>query len=174
MLAEKLDVRHIELSVYAKEKGFILEDDSERDTLVVDMDAISMSLSELIKVEKRTVIIDGHYSHEILDNEQIDIICLLRKAPWILHDILQNRLYSYDKVWENLEAEIMGVIADELMEYPLEKLHEIDTTEMSPEETVTEIMAVINGEKPMSFGPIDWITYPETLRVLVNRTCTLS
>ena len=37
-----------------------------------------------------------------------------------------------------------------------------------------EIMKVIRGEVAPSIEPIDWVTYPETLRVLVNRTCTLS
>ncbi len=69
---------------------------------------------------------------------------MLRKAPWELHEVLQNRLYSYDKVWENLDAEIMGVIAEEALEdFHREKLHEVDTTDKTPEETVEEIIEVI-------------------------------
>ena len=173
-MSAKLDARHIELSVYAKENGLILENDTERDTQIVDMDALGDSIKELVKHSDRSVIVDGHYSHEILDEELVNLIIVFRKAPWELYDVLQNRLYSYEKVWENLEAEIMGVIATEAQEYSLEKLHEVDTTEKSAVETAEEILAVISGEKATSFGPIDWVTYPETLRVLVNRTCTLS
>lgn len=169
-----MDARHIELSVYAMENGLILENDADRDTQVVDMDALGDSLEELVKHSDSSIIVDGHYSHELLDVELVNFIIVLRKAPWELYDVLQNRLYSYEKVWENLEAEIMGVIGSEAQEYPKGKLHEIDTTGKSALETAEEIIEVIRGEKATSFGPIDWVTYPETLRVLVNRTCTLS
>lgn len=151
----------------------IIEDDPVRDTQIVDMDALNEALNEEIKAGG-SLIIDGHYSHDLLDEEQVSLVVVLRKAPWKLQEILQNRLYSYDKVWENLEAEIMGIIAGESEElFPAAKLHEVDTTDSTPTDSVNEIIQVINGAKP-HFEPIDWITYPETLRVLVNRTCTLS
>ena len=169
-----MDAKHIELSVYAKEKGLILENDDERDTQVVDMDALGDSLEDIVKLSNRSIIVDGHYSHELFDEKIVHMVFVLRKAPWELYEVLQNRLYSYEKVWENLEAEIMGVIPDEAQDFPLEKLHEVDTTGKSADEIALEIVGVIRGEKPTNFGPIDWVTYPETLKVLVNRTCTLS
>jgi len=138
------------------------------------MEALSESFEELTKNKEQTIIVDGHYSHELFNEEQVKLVIILRKAPWVLHDVLQNRLYSYEKVWENLEAEIMGVIASEAQEYPQDKLHEVNTTDKSQEETADEILKVIRGDKPTNFGPIDWVTYPEILRLLVNRTCTLS
>ena len=152
----------------------IEEDDPARDTLVVDMDAVQKGLEKEFE-NNGTFIIDGHYGHEVVDTEKVQLVIVLRRAPWELQEVLQNRLYSYDKVWENLDAEILGVIANEVLEeYPREKLHETDTTDKSPDDAATEIMKVIKGETPPSIEPIDWITYPETLRVLVNRTCTLS
>ena len=138
------------------------------------MDALAESLEELVKHVDRSIIVDGHYSHELFNVEQVNLVIVLRKAPWELYEILQNRLYSYEKIWENLEAEIMGVIPEEAQDFPLEKLHEVDTTGKSADEIALEIVGVIRGEKPTNFGPIDWVTYPETLKVLVNRTCTLS
>ena len=156
------------------ENGFIFEQDTDRKTQVVDLEALNDSLEELTKKKEHPIIIDGHYSHELLNEDLVNLLIILRKAPWELIQILQNRLYSYDKIWENLEAEIMGIIAGEAKGYPLEKLHEVDTTNKTPEKTVEEIIEVITGEKPTRYEPIDWVTYPETLRVLVNRTCTLS
>ena len=141
----------------------------------MDIDALSQALEDLVEHTDQSIIIDGHYGHELLNEKQVNLVVVLRKAPWALQTILQNRLYSYDKVWENLDAEIVGVITEEVQEqYPMEKLHEIDTTNKTPAETADEILQVFRGKRPKSFGPIDWITYPETLRVLVNRTCTLS
>ena len=140
---------------------------------MVDMDALSVALKKEVEAATQPIIIDGHYSHDLIHNPTNVIV--LRKAPWELHEILQNRLYSYEKVWENLEAEIMGVIMEETREnYPDEIIHECDTTDKTPEESVEEIITVINKEVKPHIEPIDWVTYPETLRVLVNRTCTLS
>lgn len=141
----------------------------------MDMDTLSDSLKQMIGKAGDTFILDGHYSHELLDVNLIDHVFVLRRAPWRLIEILQNRLYSYEKVWENLEAEIIGVILGEVIEqYPPEKVHETDTTEMTQEDTAIEILKVISGEKATNVGPIDWIVYPETLRLLVNKTCILS
>ena len=139
----------------------------------MDMDGLAEALRKEIETTDKLIIIDGHYSHDLVDTPSYVVV--LRKAPWELQTILQNRLYSYEKVWENLEAEIMGVIAGEaLEEYPVELIHEADTTGKTHEESTAEILAVIKGDKKPSIEPIDWVTYPETLRVLVNRTCTLS
>jgi adenylate kinase len=175
ILSGKLGGRHIELTLYAMENGLIIRDDPERDTKIVDMDALQTAIEKEMEQTEKPLIIDGHYSHELLEKDQVSLVIVLRKAPWALHEVLQNRLYSYEKIWENIDAEIMGVIAGEaLEEFPVEKLYEADTTDKKPEETVEEIMDVIKGITPRGIEPIDWITYPETLRVLVNRTCTLS
>jgi adenylate kinase len=139
------------------------------------MDALSQAIMRVAEQSEGTLILDGHYSHELLDANVVDHVFVLRKAPWRLIEILQNRLYSYEKVWENVEAEIIGVIMQEAIDlYPPEKLHELDTTNKEPEETVKEILQVINGEKATRVEPLDWIAYPETLRLLVNKTCTSS
>jgi adenylate kinase len=136
------------------------------------MDELEAALKKETKSSKRTLIIDGHYSHDIFDNPTLVVV--LRKAPWQLIDVLQNRLYSYEKTWENLEAEIMGVIVEETLEnFPTEIIHECDTTDKTPDESVEEIVKIINKETKPHIEPIDWVSYPETLRVLVNKTCTL-
>jgi len=169
-----LGADHIELSVYAKENNLITEDDLDRDTKIVDMDALSEALSKKIEKIEQPVIIDGHYGHELLDPKQVNLLIILRKAPWILQETLQKREYNEKKVRENLEAEIMGIIAEEAESiFPRDKIHEVDTTFKDPAKTVKDIIDTIRGNKPTNYEPIDWITYPETLRVLVNKTCTL-
>lgn len=172
ILSNKLEAHHIELSSYTKEKGFILEEDEERDTSIVDMDA----LGEAIKKEitgKNIVILDGHYSQDLLDQDEVVRVFILRKQPWDLKLVLEQREYAGDKVWENLEAEIMGVITHQSSEiYPPEKLVEIDTSGKTPEDSAEEIIVFIQEGKRGKFEPIDWIEAPETLELLLRRPCT--
>jgi adenylate kinase len=174
VLSTKLEAHHIELSSYSKENGFILEEDEERDTSVVDMDALSQAIQKEI-TGKKTVIIDGHYGQDLLDPDEVEMTIILRKQPWDLQPVLEGRGYSGEKVWENLEAEIMGVITHQSTEiYPAEKLGEVDTSGKTPDETVEEIFELIQAGKRGKFDPIDWIEAPETLGLLLRRPCTLS
>ena len=136
------------------------------------MDTVSLHkfLEKEIRLADKAIIIDGHYSHELLNEKKVTLVILLRKAPWELREILQKRNYSNKKILENLEAEIMGVIAEEARErYPLEKIHEVDTTGKSIDDLVQEIIRVINGEIPSNPKLIDWLIYPETMSVLMNK-----
>ena len=173
ILSSKLQAHHIELSKYSKENGYILEEDEERDTSIVDMDTLGNALLDEIS-DKETVIIDGHYGQDLLDPEIIERVIILRKQPWDLKPVLEQRGYFSDKVWENLEAEIMGVITHQSIElYPEEKLVEVDTSGKTPDETAEEITALLH-DGGREFKPIDWVTHPETMRVLLSRPCTLS
>lgn len=173
ILSKKLNAPHIELSRYAKEKGYIIEEDEARDTSVVNMDALGEAIIGEIS-SKDTAIIDGHYGQDLLDPSTVDMVFILRRKPWDLKPVLESRDYSSEKVWENLEAEIMGVITHQSIElYPEGKLFEIDTSDRIPEETAEEITSLLHEGNREKFKPIDWVEAPETLRLLLSRPCTL-
>ena len=174
LLSNKLHAKHIELSKYSKENGYILEEDEERDTSIVDMDALGGALRKEI-AGKDIVILDGHYGQDLLDKDEVDMVFILRKQPWNLQLVLEERGYAGEKVWENLEAEIIGVITHQSAEtYPEEKLVEIDTSEKTPEATAEDIISIIRDGKKDKLKPIDWIESPKTLALLLRRPCTLS
>lgn len=171
-LSTILPAHHIELSKYSKENGYILEEDFERNTSIVDMDALRMALLEEIR-DKEVVTIDGHYGQDLMDTTLVERVIILRKQPWDLKPVLEKRGYSNKKIWENLEAEIMGIITHQTIElFPLRKIIEVNTSEKTPDQSTEEILALIDGEN-RDLNPIDWVTYPETMRVLLSRPCTL-
>ena len=174
ILSEKLGARHIELSKFSIENGYVVEDNVERDTKVVDMDALGAALGVIIEKSVSPIIVDGHYAHDLVEESLISRLFVLRKQPWGLKNVLENRLYSSRKVWENLEAEIMGVITGEALEIiPSSKFVEVDMSNQSPQETADQIMDIIDGDISPDTSIIDWVTYPETLRLLLSRPCTL-
>ncbi len=172
ILSERLGARHIELSKFSIENGYVIEDDVERDTKVVDMEALDSAIREIIEKSSSPVIVDGHYAHELVDEALVTRLLVLRKQPWDLKGVLEARHYSKDKVWENLEAEIMGVITGEALElFPGSKIFEIDTSNQTPGETADQINEIIEGgsaSKPI----IDWVAHPETIQLLLSRPCT--
>ena len=174
ILSEKLGARHIELSKFAIENGYVIEDDVERDTKVVDMDVLGSAVREIIEKSVSPVIIDGHYAHELIEEPLISFLFVLRKRPWNMKGVLEARQYSSEKVWENLESEIMGVITGEALELVTSsKVIEVNTSGQSPQEIASQIHCMIESGAAPDNPIIDWVAHPETLRLLLSRPCTL-
>jgi len=173
ILSERLGARHIELSKFSIENGYVVEDDFERETKVVDMDALRVAVMDIIKETTSPVIVDGHYAHELVDDAMVSHLFVLRRQPWGLKAVLEARHYSNGKVWENLEAEIMGVITGEALELvPESKISESDTSNQTPDETVDQINEIIEGNIAPDIPIIDWVAHPETIQLLLSRPCT--
>ena len=64
--------------------------------------------------EEGAILIDGHLSHLL----PVDAIILIRCHPDILRKRLAERDYSQSKVDENVECELIGIVAAECLDKP--------------------------------------------------------
>ena len=81
--------------------------------------------------------------------KQAETVIVLRKNPYELEKIYSQRNYSKEKTLENIQAEILGIIAyDALQTFP--DLIQIDTTNHSPKEVISLI-------ENRSDHTIDWL-----------------
>jgi len=164
LLAERLEARHIDLSKLALEEGLVEEWDAERDTAIVDIEAVRREIEKLQRRYER-LIIEGHYAHDVAPRGSW--IFVLRRAPWRLRDELEERGYDAEKVGENVEAELLGVCLSEAVEtHGSERVHEVDTTDKTPQEIVEEIYEVLRGVRPPRIGVVDWLDRPEAKQLL--------
>lgn len=163
--------KHIELNLYARENNCVIGKDIQRNTEIVNMKSLKKTLQKELKNIETSVVIDGHYSHELFSDNEVSNVFVLRKAPWELQRVLEMREYGQEKIWENIEAEIMGIIMQEAQEnYVKEKLFEIDVTQKTSQRIVLEIQDIIEG-KPIIFNSIDWMNCTKTLLLLEKRPC---
>ncbi len=163
-MADEIDGRHLELSAYSRDLGLIMSRDDEMDTGIIDLEALGMKIRAELKAAKGAVILDGHYAHEVTPPNMTLIVFVLRKAPWALAETLHRRGYREAKVWENVEAEIMGVCTAEAVETH-KKVCEIDTTKATPEESLRKMLRSLRG-KAACDGPIDWLSHPRTMELI--------
>ena len=123
-------------------KKFLVGRDAGRESDEVDMEALieSMDIGKFLTSNdiETHKIIEGHLSHLL----PVDIIVVLRTSPRVLKERLASRGYSPEKVRENMEAEALGVITIEALEVGI-PVYEIDTTEMSPEETARRLTKIV-------------------------------
>jgi adenylate kinase len=165
-VAELLDLKYVNLSDLAVEKGFILYKDSERDTFVVDEDNIRKALRKLSSSSNKGILVDSHYG-EIVDDEITDKVIVLRLNPLLLLDRLRKRGYPRKKIKENAEAELLGTCTyNALASHPADKVCEVDVTGKSEEEVADEVIKVIKGVSECRVW-IDWLSN-EDVDVLIQ------
>jgi adenylate kinase len=150
LLSKKINYKLISINEFAEELDAFVGYDKERECRILDMDRLQKEIKKI----KENVVIEGHTAHLF----PADIIIVLRCNPEILKKRLEKRYHSnHLKVQENLEAEILGVITSEAV-MNNNKVYEIDTSEKSVEENVSEILKILSGNTDkFKFGKIDWL-----------------
>lgn len=161
-LEADFEVCHLNDAV--EREGLYTERDEERDSLVVDLDALREYVGD------REGIVESHLAHHL----PADRVVVLRCAPEELEDRLRERGGKEAKVRENAgptkstqalaryasenaESEALDLILSEAVaEHGLESVYEIDTTDRSPDEVASEIERVVAGEREPSAGEVEF------------------
>lgn len=171
LLSKKINAKHIELSYYAKEKKLIIGKDIERDTQIVNLFEVKKQLEKEIHGSEESIVIDGHYAQDVVVSELVNQIFVLRRAPWIIKEDLVKRGYQPDKIWENVESELLGTCLVEALEnFKESQVCEIDTSDQTPKETLEVIMNILKCNKPCTLGKVDWMSRREAIELVKRKT----
>ena len=159
LLASHLSGFHVDLSDLVKNEGLSCGIDRKRGTLIADIKKISKHVGEIIGKSEGYVIVDGHFSMDVVADEDVFLVFILRRDPDELREILRKRGFSEAKVAENVAAEILDVcLFDAVEAYGEEKVCEVDVSSRSVENVVEEIVCVVEGRKGCRVGVVDWLT----------------
>ena len=134
------------------QEGSLLQDyDEDFGSYDVDIDEAAELMIPLLE-DGETILVEGHLSHLL----PCDSIIVLRCNPFTIKERLENRGYSSEKVYENMEAEALDVILVESIETS-RPTFEVDGTSLDPEEVVQAVMSIIKGEGHKYLpGNVDW------------------
>lgn len=169
-LSEILGWEKVDLSEAALKHGLVLEEDKERGTYVIDEDAVRAWVRR--KASEGPLIVDSHYG-EIVDDDILTKLFVLRLRPDILLERLLKRGWHPRKVAENVEAELLGACtANALEEHPREKVCEIDTTGRTPNEVTEYILMTLVGERECLLD-IDWLSDPGVVKSVLSSLARL-
>jgi adenylate kinase len=126
----------------------------------------------LSKKEYQDSIIVGHLAPYVIDPLLVDLAVILRRSPYELIKIYEDRSYSQTKISDNIVAEILGIISyDALKNFEFSKLSELEiATGVLPSLSAQKIVNMYMDKKQRSFGNIDWLPLiqndPEMLKFL--------
>jgi len=129
---EKRGYSVLRIQEFVREQKLWEGRDEKRNCLIVDPEKISDRIEEL---GLRFDIAECHLSHYL---RGVRGVAVLRCDPEVLKKRLEKRGWNPEKVRENVECEIIGLIAWEAREMH-DRVIEIDTTEKTPEETAREV-----------------------------------
>lgn len=149
-LSGRLRWKLISVNDLAKELNAYLGEDKKRKAKIVDMKKIKNYLKKI----KENVIIEGHVAHEI----PCDVVIVLRCNPEALEKRLKERYPNdLEKIKENVDVEILGVITSEAVEFN-NKVYEVNTTNKSIDQNVDDILNILDGRiVEYEVGLIDWL-----------------
>ena len=133
-LSKLLNKNVISLSDYYEEASEGKNDSGE---WIVNIEKLNLLFKDI-----DCEIFEGNFAHKLT---KIQKIIVLRCDPVILEKRLESRNYSTYKIRENLEAEAIGIIYSESIEYVnKENIIQIDNSNKSLEETAEIIRKYIN------------------------------
>ncbi|MFB5625111.1 MAG: adenylate kinase family protein [Nitrosopumilus sp.] len=149
-ISKILNLPVFDINQIAKEKNLFERTDETND---VDVDKLEKIIKE--KISQPSLIV-GHLAPYVLVSDQIEKIIVLRKNPYDLIQIYQNRGYSEKKIKDNIGSEALGIILyDSLTKFGIAKTIQIDVSDKTIEETTKKVMGIIKGE--ITSEEIDWL-----------------
>lgn len=107
----------------------------------------------------KIVIVEGHLSHFCSLGGNVDKVIVLRLNPQFLEERLKSRNYDNIKIYENLEAEALGVCSVEAYEKHGNKVNEIDTSNLSIKDVLNLVKDIVNNKKEYPVGNVDFISW---------------
>jgi adenylate kinase len=143
------DLEVVHLNDVVREGELTAARDAERDSLVVDEDAVRAWLDG-----RDDVLVESHLAHRF----EADRVVVLRCHPERLTERLTGRGETAAKARENAEAEALDVILSEAVaEHGPDTVYEIDTTGRPPEAVARDVAAAIAGDRRPSAGEVDFV-----------------
>ena len=148
-ISTNLDGKVIDLKQYLEEND--LGEINENGEIEVEVEELRENAPQ--EPENQDLILEGHLAH-FLD---LDYCVVLRSRPDILRERLEKRDYLQEKIDENIESEKLDLILSQAVQRQ-EKVFELDTTERSVEEVVSELKKAIENMEE-GYGKVDWYEF---------------
>ncbi len=148
-IAKRLNLSCVSLNDVALSEGLLAAGGKKGE---VDTEALGKVLRK--SVTGRAVI-HGHLLPYVFGARAVEQVVVLRCEPRVLKSRLLARGYPMEKVVENVEAELIGLIASDSYDaFGEVKTHEFDTSATSPREASEGVLGILRGATGAS--RIDW------------------
>ncbi|MEM1982691.1 MAG: adenylate kinase family protein [Sulfolobales archaeon] len=166
-IAEILGGKYFNLSEFVLSNNLFIGYDRNTDSFIIDEEKLRNALNDLIRRSEGYIIIDSHYG-EIVDDDLLFKLIVLRLDPRVLHRRLISKGWGGRKLLDNLESELVGVCTfNALEEHDRSKVCEVDVTGKDLNEVVREVLEIINGDLVCEVK-VDWLRDDDIVKEVLN------
>jgi len=148
-IAEIMKLSIIDINKIVKDSGLF---EQNNDTNDVDTEELEKILKQ--KTSDKDIIV-GHLAPYVLEKNQVKIMIVLRRSPYDLIPVYNDRKYSEKKIRENTGSEILGVIANDAISRFQEKTFQVNVSGKTISEVVKNVMSVIMSNEGNE--EVDWL-----------------
>ena len=148
-ISEILNFPIVDINIVAKDSDLFEKNENTND---VDTQKLAKILREIKLNEK---IIVGHLAPYVLEKNQVEIIIILRRNPYDLESVYNERNYSEIKIKENTGSEVLGIIMHDTIEKFEEKAFQINISERNIQQVVEKVLEIIS--KKEGNEEVDWL-----------------
>jgi adenylate kinase len=165
-LEQQYGWKRISLTEFVVDHHLYESEDPDRDTKIIDEEAVQEAVRDYCNSLDGNVVIEGHYA-DLFEFPEIKLAIIIRCHPNVLQKRLNNRKYSKKKIKENIQAEIVADCTSYMMEKENlmnnNRIFEIDSSTTSIEELGKIIVEI--WQQPEKFskyaaGTISWMSDP--------------
>ena len=157
ILAKKLGLQLVEVGVLVKREKLYQRFDKGTKSYVMDEKRVRRRLQALIS-DKEAIIATHSVGLTILPR-WVTLVMVLRLDPTVLYRRLRAKRWSRQKIWENVESELVDVCLEEAVRlFGRDKVFEINTTSKSPSRVVSEALRIVRGGTRVSRPQVDWLS----------------
>ena len=149
LIADKMNLPIIDINKIAKDSELFEKNGDVND---VDVEVLEKILES--KISENNIIV-GHLAPYVLRKNQVKLMIVLRRSPYDLIPVYENRKYDNAKIRDNVGSEVLGVIANDAMGKFQEKTFQISVSGKSVAETFEKVMSVIMNKKGNEV--VDWL-----------------
>ncbi len=149
LIADKMKLAIIDINKIAKDSKLF---EKNGDTNDVDVEVLEKILES--KISENNIIV-GHLAPYVLRKNQVKIMIVLRRSPYDLIPVYEDRKYDNVKIKDNVGSEILGIIANDAIDKFQEKTFQINVSGKTIVEIFEKIMSTIMNKKGNEV--VDWL-----------------
>ena len=151
IVARSLGVACLGINELARAEGLMKNAGTEGE---VDTVLLRRALAKRVKPP---AVLYGHLLPYSVDRRRVAKAVVLRCEPSVLKLRLMSRGYPGEKVLDNVQAELIGLLsADTVKSFGRARTFEVDTTYSTPAESAAQVVSIAKGGLKGA-GPIDWM-----------------
>ncbi len=154
ILAKKLSARVVSITDILKRHKLYSKFDKKNQAYVADLKKLTSVLRKVLNRARNNIIIEGHLGCEL--KLPVELVIVLRCHPLVLWKRLKKRDYSFNKIVQNVQAEMLDYCTLKA-EKNYQNVIEIDSTH-DTKHTAEKLLRALKNKKTEK---ISWL--PEAL-----------